>query len=322
MGAMAFTVRTPGLVLTEHEFQIPLDHGQPGGESITVFAREVADPDGLDRPYLVFLQGGPGFEAPRPTRHPSSSGWMDRALADHRVLMLDQRGTGRSTPVGAATLADRTPQQQAEYLTHFRADSIVRDAEFIRQALGVERWTVLGQSFGGFTLLNYLSAAPEGLAAAYFTGGLPPIGMHPDEIYSATFRRMIERNRRFYDRYPGDADRVRQLHKQVTDGQFSLPDGDVLTWRRFRQHGNKLGMSPGAEELHYLLETPFDAPGFRHDVAHPMAFARNPIYAILHEACYADGFATNWSAERVQPAQYEDDVTLFTGEHVLSLIHI
>ena len=58
--------------------------------------------------------------------------------------MLDQRGTGRSTPVAA--LAGMTAQQQADYLAHFRADSIVRDAEWIRRELGVERWSVLGRA--------------------------------------------------------------------------------------------------------------------------------------------------------------------------------
>ncbi len=313
---MALTVRTPGLVLTEHEFELPLDHARPDGETITVFAREVADPDGLDKPFLLFLQGGPGMEAPRPTRHPSSSGWMDRALRDHRVLMLDQRGTGRSTPAGP--LPGMTPQQQAAHLTHFRADSIVRDAELIRQALDVDRWSVLGQSFGGFTLLNYLSTAPEGLAAAYFTGGLPPIGRHPDDIYRATFARTLERNRRYYQRYPADRSRVGHLHDLVEQGQIPLPDGEPLTWRRFQQHGNELGMSDGAEQLHYLIEKPFNSPAFQHDAAHPMPFTRNPIYAILHEACYADGQVTNWSAQRVQPDVYRSDPTLFTAEHVFS----
>ena len=46
--------------------------------------------------------------------------------------MLDQRGTGRSSPIG--TLPGLTPAEQAEYLTHFRADSIVRDAELIRRS--------------------------------------------------------------------------------------------------------------------------------------------------------------------------------------------
>src|ERR687886_1239033 len=132
---MSATVRTPGLVLTEHEVSVPLDHGRPDGERITVFAREVADPDGRDRPFLVFLQGGPGSEAPRPTRRPSAPGWLDRALTEFRVLMLDQRGTGRSTPVFGP--------HSAEYLSHFRAEAIVRDAELLREALGVERWSVL-----------------------------------------------------------------------------------------------------------------------------------------------------------------------------------
>ena len=58
---MPTSVTTHGLVLVEHEFSIPLDHSRPDGERITVFAREVADPDGRDRPLLVYLQGGPGF---------------------------------------------------------------------------------------------------------------------------------------------------------------------------------------------------------------------------------------------------------------------
>jgi pimeloyl-ACP methyl ester carboxylesterase len=311
---MSLTIRTPGLVLTEHEFDVPLDHAEPGGTTIRVFAREVADPDGRERPYLVFLQGGPGMEAGRPTRHPSSITWLDRALADHRVLLLDQRGTGRSTPLG--DLPGLTPRQQADYLTHFRADSIVRDAEWIRRALGIERWSVLGQSFGGFCALTYLSMAPDGLSAAYITGGMPPIGMPPDEIYAATYARVLERNRRFYERYPGDRDRVRGLLDRLEGPTIRLPDGDLLTARRFRQAGSVLGMSNGAEQLHYLLELPPDSPGFKHDVQDTMGFTRNPIYAILHEACYADGHVTDWSATRVQPAEYADDPTLFTGEHV------
>ena len=60
------TYRVPGGVLTEREHVVPLDHARPDGPKITIFSRELADPDGLDRPYLLFLQGGPGFEATRP----------------------------------------------------------------------------------------------------------------------------------------------------------------------------------------------------------------------------------------------------------------
>jgi pimeloyl-ACP methyl ester carboxylesterase len=312
--AVPRSVRTPGLVLAEHEFSVPLDHASPDGERITVFAREVADPEGRERPFLVFLQGGPGFEAPRPTRHPTAPYWMDRALEDFRVLMLDQRGTGRSTPVGG--LPEKTPQEQAEYLKLFRADSIVRDAEWIRRELGVDRWSVLGQSFGGFCALTYLSIAPEGLREAFFTGGLPPVGRGIDEVYRATYATVLERNRRYYERYPDDRERVVELRRRLAAEEILLPGGDRLTGRRFRQVGHMLGMGPGAEHLHYLLELPPDSPGFLHDVDAAGQFPRNPIYAVIHEACYADGGATRWSAERLLPAEYAADAALFTGEHI------
>jgi pimeloyl-ACP methyl ester carboxylesterase len=304
----------PGLALTEHEFAVPLDHAHPEGERLTVFAREVADPDGRDRPFLVFLQGGPGSEAPRPAGVPMGPGWLARALRDFRVLMLDQRGTGRSTPVG--TLEGMTPEEQAAYLAHFRADAIVRDAEWIRRELGVERWSVLGQSFGGFCATTYLSMAPEGLREVLLTGGVPALGRSIDEVYAATYARTIERCRRHYARYPEDRGRVLGLTARLEAEELLLPSGDRLTARRLRQLGNLLGMSDGSEKLHYLLELPADSPAFGHDVEAAIEFARNPLYAVLHEACWADGGATAWSAERVRPEAYDADPALLTGEHV------
>ena len=309
------TLRVPGLVLTEHEFAVPLDHARPDGERITVFAREVADPDGQEKPFLVFLQGGPGYEAPRPSRQPATPGWLDRALGEFRVLMLDQRGTGRSSPVGA--LPGRSPAEQAEYLACFRADAIVRDAEWIRRELGVERWSVLGQSFGGFCVTAYLSLAPEGLREALITGGLPPLGPRIDDVYRATYARTLDRTRRYYERYPADRERVLALHARLRGGEeLRLPSGDRLTWRRLRQAGQELGMSDGAEQLHYLLELAPEAPAFGHDLEAATPFARNPLYAVLHEASWADGGSTRWAAERTLPEAYADVPELFTGEHV------
>ena len=302
------------MVLTEHEFRVPLDHAKPEGERITVFAREVADPDGRDRPFLVFFQGGPGNEAPRPTRHPSGPAWLDRALRDFRVLMLDQRGTGLSSPVGA--LEGMTPRGQAEYLTHFRADSIVRDAEWIRKALGVKRWSILGQSFGGFCSLTYLSIAPEGLREAIITGGVSPVGRPVDDVYAATYRRTLERNRLYFDRYPTDRERVVELRRRLDSEDVRLPNGDRLTARRLRQLGMLLGRSEGLEMLHYIVERDPDSPGFRHDVMEQDPFSRNPLYAVIHEASYADGVATRWSAHRLLPEEFTAAPELFTAEHI------
>jgi len=306
------TYRAPGAVFTEREHTVPLDHADTAGPSITVFTREVAAPDGLDRPYLVFLQGGPGFEATRPMIPPM--GFVKRALLDYRVLLLDQRGTGRSTPVGSRIPGD-TPRDQAGYLTHFRADSIVRDAELIRQELGVERWSVLGQSFGGFTSMTYLSIAPEGLAEAFITGGLSPIGRPVDDIYGATYRRLMTSNRRYFERYPDDRARIRDILRRLDDEDVRLPSGDRLTSRRFRQLGLWLGDSAGFELLHHVVELPYGSLAFVHDAEGGVRFQRNPIYATLHESSYADGVATRWSAHRLLPDEIAAE-DYMTAEHV------
>ena len=299
-------------MLTDHEIAVPLDHAATDGTKISIFVREVSATDGGDRPYLVFFQGGPGHEAPRPAG--PASGWLGRALKDFRVLMLDQRGTGRSTPVGS--LPGMTPEAQADYLKHFRADSIVRDAEIIRDELGVERWSVLGQSFGGFCVMTYLSLFPDSLTQAFVTGGLAPIDRPTDAVYVKTYQRVLERCRRFYERYPEDRARVRAIVETLDNSHVRLPSGDRLTARRFRQVGQMLGMSDGAERLHYLLELPLDSSAFLHDSDQANPFSRNPLYAIIHEACYADGGVTEWSGQRVQPPDYSQEPELFTGEHV------
>ena len=308
---MAATYRIPGAILTEREHTVPLDHSSSGGATITVFTREVAAVGGEDRPYLLFLQGGPGFEAPRPDGPPQ--GWQKRALEDYRLLLLDQRGTGRSTPVGE--IPGETPEAQAAYLTHFRADSIVRDAELIRQELGVDRWSILGQSFGGFCSMTYLSFYPDSLREAFITGGLSPIGRPVDDVYAATYARMMERNRAYFERYPDDRARVRDIVARLESEDVRLPNGDRLTSRRFLQLGSALGMSDGPEKIHHVLELPFASRAFLHDNEPGLGFARNPLYATVHEACYADGGATRWSGDRLFPEEFREDL-LFTGEHI------
>jgi len=180
----------------------------------------------------------------------------------------------------------------------------------------VERWSVLGQSFGGMCVFSYLSFAPDGLREALVTGGVPGIGTPVDDVYRATFERMIERNRRYYARFPEDRERVLRLVARLEAEDIRLPTGDRLTARRLRTHGTKLGMSDGPETLHYILELPPDSPAFLHDVADGLDIARNPIYALLHEASWADGQATNWSADRMRPPIFDSQPELFTGEHI------
>lgn len=85
-------------------------------------------------PFLLYLQGGPGYPSPRLGSPPE--GWLKVALETYRVLLLDQRGTGRSTPATVQHLGTLlTPEAQADYLAHFRADAIVADCELVREKI-------------------------------------------------------------------------------------------------------------------------------------------------------------------------------------------
>ena len=90
-----------GFTVREHRVEVPVDWSAPDRfGSIEVFARELVDPEKAsdDLPLLLFLQGGPGGQGPRPL----GGGWVATALEKYRVILLDQRGTGRSSPRGRA----------------------------------------------------------------------------------------------------------------------------------------------------------------------------------------------------------------------------
>ena len=292
--------RAPGLALIEHRFDVPLRHDEPDGERIEVFAREVRAARAAEeqRPYLLYLTGGPGNPAPRPTGPDS---WLGTALDDFHVLLLDQRGTGLSTPANAQTLPQiGDANEQADYLVHFRADAIVRDAELIRrELLGDEPWSVLGQSYGGFCTATYLSIAPEGVREAFITGGLPPTKHHIDDIYRALATRLAARLGLYFERYPEDREKW-----------AGVPD------RWLRTVGREVGMQPGPERLHYLIEHGAESLAFTHEGRRMASMATTPLYAVLHEPCYAEGFATRWSAQRVLD-ELGDEAPLLPGEMIV-----
>ncbi|WP_120519979.1 alpha/beta fold hydrolase [Arthrobacter celericrescens] len=320
-----------GVRTVEHFFTVPLDHARPAEAEITVFAREYVSADHNDAeaaalPWLLFLQGGPGGRGNRVT---SLSGWMKAAARDFRILMLDQRGTGLSTPLDRNTLPLRgSVDEQADYLAFFRADSIVADAELIRAALGAAPWTVLGQSFGGFCALSYLSFAPAGLKEVLITGGLAPLHGPADRVYRATFQRVAARNAEYFAWYPEDRARVTRIVRHLELHEELLPDGSRLTPERFQMVGSFLGGNTRVDALHYLLEDAFVATpdgerlsdAFLEQVRAQVSRAANPLYAVLHESIYGQGHATDWAAWRVleEFPQFRPDAAepLLTGEMV------
>ncbi|MFE1796498.1 alpha/beta fold hydrolase [Streptomyces sp. NPDC059517] len=332
---MSASYRQPGVVLSDRRFTVPLDHDAPTGETIELYAREVVASDQADQdlPWLVYLQGGPGFGA---NRFVGKQAWLGRALEEYRVLLLDQRGTGSSTPANRQTLPLRGgPREQADYLALFRADSIVRDCEAIRPAVtGGAPWAVLGQSFGGFCTTHYLSTAPEGLSTALITGGLPTLDGHADDVYRAAYPRIERKVAAHYARYPQDIERARRIAEHLLLNEPVLNGGYRLTVEAFQSLGILLGGGEGSHRLHYLLENAFvrTAQGaalsdaFQEEVQSLLSYAGHPLYALVHEACYGQGERpTAWSAERVRAdfPQFDaakslagDGPVLFTGESV------
>jgi proline iminopeptidase len=280
-------------------------------------------------PKLLFLQGGPGGKSPRPG---DGCVWLQEALKSYRVILLDQRGTGRSSRIEASRIGSFAPPDKlAETLCFYRADSIVRDAEHVRKtAFGGTRWETLGQSYGGFITMTYLSLAPEGLAACYVTGGLPGLDARAEDIYRRTYPRAREKTRRFYERFPDDRDRVGRVADIIAQTDVRLPDGDRLTIKRLQIVGIDFGMAPGLNNVHWLFDEAFAQSGddrlsdqFLAAVQRLTSYDDNPLFALLQESIYGQGEgATNWAAERVL-AEHPDFATghrplLFPGEMMYS----
>lgn len=355
-------------MVRDHVFAMPLDwHDSSSTETIDVFVRELrSSSNGLSMEELnqtpvqssgsavMYLQGGPGFPSPRPTA--PLSGWMKAAVAKgYRVLLLDQRGTGNSTAMTTQMLshfAERGGLElQLKNLVNMRSDAIAADIDAIRIALcgNSGKISLLGQSFGGFCILSYMSFFPGNIERCLFTCGLSPITRTIHEVYIATYRRMLTRNRRFYRRYPEDIAKVKAIvsHLHSVPTPVVLPNGGHLTVRRFLQLGLMLGSASGMETMHWLLDTPFFestkdgdqgsgilSEAFLHSVQdNQSCFESNPIYWLLHESIYmnGDGTTSQWAAESVlqikefsesfdpiRSLQNDDSYVNFTGEMVYS----
>lgn len=325
-----------GMRTAEHYFTVPLDHfaspdTDTAGETITVFAREYVSAEHSEAaasalPWLLYLQGGPGG---RGNRFTALGGWSKAAAKDFRILMLDQRGTGLSSPVDRNTLPARgDAAAQARYLEHFRADSIVADAELIRRALGSEPWSIYGQSYGGFCALTYLSFAPAGLREVLITGGLAPLNGPADRVYRETFKRVAARNAQYFGWYPEDRETVNRIARHLRSTEDFLPGGERLTVERFQMVGSYLGGNTRVDGLHNLLEDAFVettrgvrlSDAFLEQVRALVSRAANPLYALMHESIYGQGVATDWAAWRVlrefPEFSPEAPEVLLTGEMV------
>ncbi|ROV91271.1 hypothetical protein VSDG_07796 [Cytospora chrysosperma] len=321
----------PGaLLVTEYSFSVPLDYRNPNGTKIQLFARAATKHEvpihpqqtqyqsSLNRPWFVFLQGGPGFGNPEPQDSALTRFVLNRG---YQILFLDYRGVGLSTTVTADTIPSpgASPREQADYLKLFRQVDNVRDLEAVRKCLtehleeNKRKWSIFGQSFGGFVCLSYLSHHPEGLNEVFMTGGLAPISRTPDDVYKATFQKVFERSMAYYKKFPEDVSAVRRvtayLHAQGPRKGVELPGGGFLTARRLLTLGHMFGMHGGLDSVHAMIlrmAIDLDQFGFLTKPTLTQAesylpFDSAPIYAVLHEAiyCYKKDVVSDWAAQRV-----------------------
>jgi proline iminopeptidase len=116
------------------------------GDGHELYVEECGRADGIP---ALFLHGGPG----------AGCGASHRRFFDparYRIVLLDQRGSGRSTP-------------HAE-LAHNTTWDLVADLERVREHLGVERWLVFGGSWGSTLALAYAQTHPERVSALVLRG--------------------------------------------------------------------------------------------------------------------------------------------------------
>ncbi len=112
----------------------------------TMYWETCGNPDGIP---VVFLHGGPGAGAT-----PKHRRFFDPRA--YRIVVYDQRGAGRSTPLGG--LADNTTPH------------LVADLERLRGHLAIDRWLVFGGSWGATLALAYAEAHPERVAGLVLRG--------------------------------------------------------------------------------------------------------------------------------------------------------
>lgn len=330
-------------------FRVPLRYDRPYGEKTELVAHVVyaethrtppesactvedwdthinANPAARDRPFILYLCGGPGADNP-PARNPEMNRWL--LQKGYQVLYLNYRGCGESSPVTQETMKHMSDDEKAEHIKLFCQDNIVRDLEAVRLCLSGQlrsagwtgttlKWTILGQSYGGYISLTYLSLHPEGLQEIFITAGLPPCGHDIDEYFKILYERLVERNKEFYAAYPEDDKLVREILLLIEDicpenipmsGRGFMTAQKLLTLgRQFGAKAMERGSKPkGFKQVHGLLRSIKSDLVTRRKLSDAtrdqfeccLRVDERPLYPILLEQTWCSGGVTNWAAERI-----------------------
>lgn len=193
---------------------VPRRNGNPGAGSFTLAIVVVRGAEPALPDPIVYIGGGPGSPL---TIHAASQARV--AYAPNRDLILvDQRGTGRSEPSicpgmqnrlleikisAAADTPGDGPLWQKAAFTACRMEAVARgldpdefgttvtaaDFEWVRRALGVAKWNVYGESYGTAVAMTLMASHPETVRSAVLDSVYPP---DPSPLWSAQVARARE----------------------------------------------------------------------------------------------------------------------------------
>ncbi|MDX6431624.1 MAG: hypothetical protein QOE54_3990 [Streptosporangiaceae bacterium] len=186
---------------------VPLDHAgkTPGELKLQVAA---ADNVGAPKGVLLFLTGGPGQPGvPYATR--ISGQRLPGLMGNYRLVMIDQRGTGEfgaidcpqlQAQVGSSDIAVPTPAAVSECAgilgtkrPFYTTDQTVGDFDALRRALGAQRMTLDGVSYGSFTAARYAVAYPDRVNRLVLDSVLPHVDPQRDHALYLTGLRAPKR---------------------------------------------------------------------------------------------------------------------------------
>ncbi|KAL8383268.1 hypothetical protein RB595_006836 [Gaeumannomyces hyphopodioides] len=345
----------PSLQKHEFVFQVPRDYGKQhssgGGPKFTLHADIIREKNAsakgrkarlsdFDRlPTFAYLCGGPG-SAQQEDRH--------EVLTDHvvrngfQLLLLDYRGTGGSEKLDLARLRELQASSKdgsSEAVRAFqetRQGDLVRDLEAIRLYLAAgqstskanvdDRLVLLGQSYGGWIAMLYAQRYPLSVRGCLLTGGMPPIGATPEQVYSRLFDSVAEDNEAFYNDASirsGSKEDPRTLVLRIAKAILKCPGrnsrGNSLSLATFASMGRILGAPGGASDMYAKLlkiDKALRDDAGRHsaasvalggatvfDAVDTHTFNKRLIYAVEHETqCYvaSRGDRSLWSAKKVR----------------------
>jgi proline iminopeptidase len=128
------------------EIPARVTHRLDVGRGHALYAEESGNPEG--KPVIV-LHGGPGAGS-----SPKQRRFFDPDA--YRIVLLDQRGSGKSTPLGS--------------VEHNTTWHLVEDVEELREQLGIERWMVFGGSWGSTLALAYAQSHPDQVTGLVLRG--------------------------------------------------------------------------------------------------------------------------------------------------------